>query len=101
MTDDLMTGRDIEYLALVDPDEYERLLHSYTLLLGKRGLWWERVAENEDERWKRCIRRAITKVAQKSALEPHRLAEWLDFSELPLTRALVLSLARADLKGRA
>jgi hypothetical protein len=85
---------DVDTLILNDPAEYERLLHSYTLLLGERKLWWQRVAEAESEAWPAAIRRAITSVARKSALEPHTLAKWLDVAELPATRMRIIELAR-------
>lgn len=94
------TGRDVIALILDDPAEYERLLHSYMLLLGRRGLWWERVAEAEREGWKRAVRRSIAKAAERSGLEPRTLAEWLDHGDMPQTRRVVLDMARERVKGR-
>lgn len=95
------TGRDVEALILNDPAEYERLLHSYTLLLGQRKLWWQRVADSESDGWDRAVRRAIAKVAGQVGIEPHTLAEWLDVADLPKTRKIVLDLARERMRGRA
>lgn len=93
------SGRDVLALMLDDPAEYERLLHSYTLLLGRRGLWWERVAQAEDERWKRAVRRVIAQVAAQSQLDPRTLAKWLDSADLPKTRAYILRLATERLRA--
>ena len=96
------TGRDGELLMLNDPAEFERLLHSYTLLLGQRKLWWQRVADAEGDRWASAVRRAIVQVAERSDIPPTTLAEWLDDSEVfAATRALILNIARNSTKGRA
>lgn len=94
------TGRDVIALILNDPAEYERLLHSYTLLLGQRKLWWERVAEAERDGWKTCVRLAIAEVGVRSNIPPTILAGWLDTADLPLTRAKVLQVARERLQAR-
>lgn len=101
MSEQHMTGRDIVALALLDPGEYERLLHSYTLLLGERKLWWERVAEAESKGWKAAVRSAISFVANQTGVPARMFADWLDLADLPKTRALVLSIARDRLRSRA
>ena len=85
---------EIEAMIHNDPAEFERLLNIYWLLLGKRKLWWEAVAEAEHPAWKSAVRGAIVNLANELAYPPVDLAILLDEHPLPLTRAKVLGLAR-------
>lgn len=96
------TGREVQALILNDPAEYERLLYSYTLLLGERKLWWQRVADAESEGWASAVRRAIVNLAKRHDIPAVTLAEWLDDPDVfARTRLLVLDMARALMRGRA
>jgi len=89
----------IHQLMLDDPAEYERLLQSYWLMLGQKKLWWERVSDAGDPTWPSAVRSAIIAVARACDLEPHKLAVYLDLADMPISRAHVLSVARA-IRGR-
>jgi len=90
----------LDDLILNDPDEYERLLHSYFLLLGERRLWWQRCAQSDDPRWASCVRATIVQIARRSKCEPAWLADLLDDGAFPLTKRLIMRIAKETLSAR-
>ncbi|MHB1798193.1 MAG: hypothetical protein ACYCUI_07810 [Vulcanimicrobiaceae bacterium] len=90
--------RELLRLAIAEPAEYERRLHSYFLILGERRLWWQRCAEAEDPRWRACVRAAIIALATRSQCLPAWLAEALELDDALLrTRRRILRMARERL----
>ncbi len=87
----------LQYLALTDPAEYQRLLQSFFLLLGEDRPWWRRCLEADDPRWPSCVRGAIATIAREQGIPARMAADYLDADDCPRTRQRALELARKAL----
>jgi hypothetical protein len=88
-------------LAINDPAEYERLLHSYFTLLGDDLPWWRRCSEADHPQWKQCVADSAVEVAEQSDIPREWLCDALDIENaLPITRRRIMRLSRERLAER-